>query len=60
MEYEIDALDASSGWFSGGHDKVAKEFKKISDKRVAGGWKLHSYDTCVQGKYMYATAVWEK
>jgi hypothetical protein len=45
MEYEIDAIDASAGIFSGGHDKLAKEFQKISKKRVSDGWKLHSYDT---------------
>ena len=28
MEYEIDAIDASAGIFSGGHDKLAKEFQK--------------------------------
>ena len=32
MEYEIDAIDASAGIFSGGHDKLAKEFQKISKK----------------------------
>ncbi|MDC3020836.1 hypothetical protein OA011_00405 [bacterium] len=60
MQYEIDAIDASAGWFSGGHDKVAKEFKKISEKRVKDGWVLHSYDTVAQGKTMYATVVWQK
>tara|TARA_B100000925_G_scaffold286590_1_gene264559 strand:+ start:1328 stop:1510 length:183 start_codon:yes stop_codon:yes gene_type:complete len=60
MEYEIDAIDADSGFFSGGHEKLAKQFQKISQKRVADGWKLHSYDTCVQGKTMYATLVWQR
>ena len=60
MEYEIDAIDKSAGWFSGGHDKLAKEFKRISDKRVKNGWTLHSYDSVVQGKTMYATLVWQK
>ena len=37
MEYEIDAFDADSGIFSGAHDKLAKEFKKISEKRTKEG-----------------------
>ena len=60
MEYEIDALDADSGWFSGGHDKLAKDFQRISQKRVKKGWRLHSYDSVAQGKTMYATVVWQK
>ena len=60
MQYEIDAIDQSAGWFSGAHDKTAKEFKKISEKRVSDGWKLHSYDTVAQGKTMITTIVWEK
>ena len=60
MEYEIDALDEKAGLFSGGHDKLAKEFKKVSEKRVKNGWKLHSYDTVAQGDTMYATVIWEK
>ena len=59
-EYEIDAIDASAGIFSGGHDKLAKEFQKISKKRVSDGWKLHSYDTVAQGKNIFATIVWQK
>ena len=30
MEYDIDALDADSGIFSAGHEKLAKKFKKKS------------------------------
>ena len=59
MQYEIDAIDASAGWFSGGHDKVAKEFKRLA-KTMKDGWVLHSYDTVAQGKTMYATVVWQK
>ena len=60
MQYDIDAIDQDAGFFSGAHDKTAKEFRKISEKRVSDGWKLHSYDTCVQGKTMITTIVWEK
>ena len=60
MKYEIDAIDNDAGFFSGAHEKTAKEFSKISEKRVSDGWTLHSYDTCVQGKTMITTIVWEK
>ena len=60
MEYEIDAFDADSGMFSGAHDKLAKQFKKIGEKRVKDGWVLHSYDTVVQGKTIFCTSVWQK
>ena len=30
MEYDIDALDADSGIFSAGHEKLAKKFKSLS------------------------------
>ena len=60
MEYDIDALDADSGIFSAGHEKLAKKFKSLSEKRVKDGWILHSYSTDIQGKSIYATAVWKK
>ena len=60
MVYEIDAFDADAGIFSGAHDKLAKEFKKISEKRNKDGWTLHSYDTVAQGKTIFATCVWQK
>ena len=60
MIYEIDAFDADAGFFSGAHDKLAKKFKKISEKLTKDGWTLHSYDTVAQGKTIFATCVWEK
>ena len=60
MQYDIDAIHLDAGFFAGAHEKTAKEFRKISEKRVSDGWKLHSYDTCVQGKTMITTIVWEK
>ena len=60
MEYEIDAITREKGWFSGAHEKTAKDFKKISEQRAMYGWTLHSYDTCVQGTMMLATIVWQR
>ena len=60
MEYEIDALDNKAGWFSGAHDKVASEFQKVSKKRVADGWTLHSYNHVDAGKYILTTIVWQR
>ena len=60
MQYDIDAIDQDAGFFSGAHEKTAKEFRKICEQRVADDWKLHSYDTCVQGTTMITTIVWEK
>jgi hypothetical protein len=60
MQYEIDAMDEKRGFFKGAHDKTAKEFKQLADKRVQDGWTLHSYDTVVQGKTMFTTMVWQK
>lgn len=60
MEYEIDAVDQDAGWFSGAHDKVAKKFKQLSEKRNKDGWELHSFDTVVQGKTMAIIICWKR
>jgi hypothetical protein len=60
MEYEIEAFDADSGIFSGAHDKLAKQFQKLAQKRVKDGWILHSYDTVAQKDTIFCTCVWHK
>jgi hypothetical protein len=60
MEYEIEAFDADSGMFSGAHDKLAKQFQKLAQKRVKDGWILHSYDTVGQKDTIFCTCVWHK
>ena len=47
-------------FFSGAHDKATKEFRIISKKRVSKSYKLYSYNTCVKGRTMIRTIVWEK
>ena len=60
MIYEIEVLDKDAGFFSNANGQLAKEFNKISKKRVNDGWTLHSYDTVGQGKTIYCTSVWFK
>jgi len=46
--------------FKGGHAKAAKEFQKISQKRVNKGWVLHSFSTNGGGSTMMHTFVWQR
>ena len=60
MKYEIDAMSNESGWFKGAHEKMGKEFEKISSKRVKDGWTFHSYNHVNDVKSILTTLVWQK
>ena len=60
MQYEIDAIANESGWFKGAHEKMGKEFQKISEKRVKNGWTFHSYNHVNDVKSILTTLVWQK
>ena len=62
MQYEFECIQQGAGLFKSAHEKIAKEFKLISDKRVKAGWKLHSFETVgdSQDGTMFTLTVWEK